>query len=100
MPICAGGELLDRIKSKQKFTEHEAGVMFKKLVGAIKFLHEKQIVHRDLKVRRVPWKGRALRCNNGLFWEVPTSVVYSAVVWSLHAPSVGICLNCAVYARR
>ena len=49
MPIMAGGELLDRIKSKKRFTEHEASVIFKKLVEAVKFLHDKQIVHRDLK---------------------------------------------------
>ena len=38
MPLCTGGELLDRIKLKTKFSEMEACRIFKKLVTAVVFL--------------------------------------------------------------
>jgi len=44
-----GGELLDRIRRKKRFSENEAANYVKKLVSVIEFLHSLGIVHRDLK---------------------------------------------------
>ncbi|XP_031357629.1 ribosomal protein S6 kinase alpha-5-like [Photinus pyralis] len=47
--LLKGGELLDRIRSKSKFTEGEASVIMRKLVSAVSFMHSRGVVHRDLK---------------------------------------------------
>lgn len=47
--LLKGGELLDKIRQKTRFTEAEAGRIFKGLVTAVQFMHSQGIVHRDLK---------------------------------------------------
>ena len=49
MELCRGGELLQRIRRKKNFSEKEASRIMKKLLDAARFLHEKRVVHRDLK---------------------------------------------------
>ncbi|RWS13648.1 ribosomal protein S6 kinase-like protein [Dinothrombium tinctorium] len=49
LELLKGGELLDRIRKKDRFTEEEAGQIFRGLVSAVNFMHSKGIVHRDLK---------------------------------------------------
>lgn len=44
-----GGELLERIRHKDHFTETEASRIMKQLVKAVDFMHERGVVHRDLK---------------------------------------------------
>jgi len=49
LELLRGGELLDRIRQKERFTEDEASQLMRKLVGAVHFMHSKGVVHRDLK---------------------------------------------------
>ena len=49
MELLEGGELLDRIRSQQSFTEAEASGIMKQLVSVVNHLHNRRIVHRDLK---------------------------------------------------
>lgn len=49
LELLKGGELLDRIRKKDRFTEVEAGHIFRGLASAVAFMHSKSIVHRDLK---------------------------------------------------
>ncbi|GBM41080.1 Ribosomal protein S6 kinase alpha-5 [Araneus ventricosus] len=49
LELLRGGELLDKIRKKSKFTEVEAGKIARQLVSAINFMHSRGIVHRDLK---------------------------------------------------
>lgn len=49
MELLSGGELLDRIWRKKHFTEMEAASIMKRLVSAVAFMHQRGVVHRDLK---------------------------------------------------
>jgi len=49
MELTTGGELFDRIVAKGCYTEDEASELVRKIVEAIKYLHDIGICHRDLK---------------------------------------------------
>lgn len=49
MELAEGGELFDKIVQSQRFSERKAADTIKKMLSAIKHLHEHNICHRDLK---------------------------------------------------
>lgn len=49
LELLHGGELLERIRRKDRFTETEASRIMRQLVSAVSFMHERGVVHRDLK---------------------------------------------------
>ena len=49
MDLLKGGELLQRIRKKKHFTENEASEIMRKLVSAVHYMHQRGVVHRDLK---------------------------------------------------
>ncbi len=49
MEVCAGGELFDRITEKDHYSEVEARFALKQIAQALKYCHDLNIVHRDLK---------------------------------------------------
>lgn len=53
MDLMTGGELFDRIVSKDHYSEQEAKQALAQIVIAIKYCHDKSIVHRDLKPENI-----------------------------------------------
>ncbi|KAI0674278.1 Pkinase-domain-containing protein [Trametes maxima] len=51
--LCSGGELFDYLAEKGRLGEEEARVLFGQLCLAVAYVHEKGIVHRDLKLENV-----------------------------------------------
>ncbi|XP_075741478.1 ribosomal protein S6 kinase alpha-5-like isoform X2 [Rhipicephalus microplus] len=49
LELLTGGELLERIRGRARFTESEACRIFRRLVSAVNFMHTRGVVHRDLK---------------------------------------------------
>lgn len=52
--FVSGGELFDRIVQKVVYNEKEARDLVTTLLEAVKYCHDRGIVHRDLKVTSVP----------------------------------------------
>lgn len=51
--VLEGGELFDslvsRIQNRKTFTENEASYIIKQVLLAINYMHQQNIMHRDLK---------------------------------------------------
>ncbi|KAI3949495.1 hypothetical protein MKW92_024903 [Papaver armeniacum] len=52
MEYCRGGDLHTRV-NKQRFTESNAKILFKKLMEVIMLCHDSGIVHRDIKPENI-----------------------------------------------
>mmetsp|Transcript_17753 Transcript_17753/g.28739 ORF Transcript_17753/g.28739 Transcript_17753/m.28739 type:complete len:457 (+) Transcript_17753:309-1679(+) len=51
--FVGGGELFDRIISKEYYSEEDAQKLVRTVASAIKYCHERGIVHRDLKPENI-----------------------------------------------
>ncbi|KAI0291980.1 hypothetical protein BC826DRAFT_1020696 [Russula brevipes] len=51
--LCSGGELFDYLAEKGRVSEEETRHVFGQICLAVNYLHEKGIVHRDLKLENV-----------------------------------------------
>ena len=58
IPRVTGGELFDRIVEKGSYTEKDASDLIRQVLEAVNFMHDKGVVHRDLKV----WCYSILHC--------------------------------------
>ena len=79
MELLEGGELLDRIRNQQSFTEAEASGIMKQLVSVVDHLHNRRIVHRDLKPE-VQFEALSLYLSDTMYRE-KFWLEFNLVVW-------------------
>jgi len=50
--VCRGGELFDRLDDQPDYhyTERQCAALVKQMLGAVRYIHNKGIIHRDLKL--------------------------------------------------
>ena len=58
MEYCSGGELFDKIKQTNGFSENMAAAYMLDIVTAVKYCHNVQIVHRDLKPENILFENK------------------------------------------
>eukprot|EP00300_Choanocystis_sp_HF-7_P024015 c25409_g1_i1.p1 GENE.c25409_g1_i1~~c25409_g1_i1.p1 ORF type:complete len:345 (+),score=90.54 c25409_g1_i1:46-1035(+) len=53
MELLRGGELFDRIVSRDHYCEQDARIFCRQLLDAISYMHSRNVVHRDLKPENI-----------------------------------------------
>ncbi len=48
-----GGELFERLITKGAYSESDARLLFRRLLQAVMYFHDRNIVHRDLKPENI-----------------------------------------------
>ena len=68
MELCQGGNLLNYIRRRQRLTEAEARHFFDKLINGIAYIHNKNIIHGDIKLENILLdnKGEVKICDFGI----------------------------------
>lgn len=53
LEICPNGSLMDLLKKRKVLTEPEVRYFTTQIVGAIKYMHNRRVIHRDLKLGNI-----------------------------------------------
>lgn len=53
LELCPGGDLLNYVRKRRKLNENTAKVIFKQILEALQYLHDKNILHRDIKLDNI-----------------------------------------------
>ncbi|CAI2364178.1 unnamed protein product [Moneuplotes crassus] len=53
MELCGGGDLLNYVRKRRRLKEDLAKVFFKQIILALYCIHQKNIVHRDIKLDNI-----------------------------------------------
>ncbi|XP_045146922.1 serine/threonine-protein kinase 33 [Echinops telfairi] len=73
MELCEDGELKEILDRKGHFSENETRWIIQSLASAIAYLHNKDIVHRDLKLENIMVKSSFIDDNNEMNLNIKVS---------------------------
>jgi polo-like kinase 1 len=50
LELCEHGSLMDLLRRRKRYTEPEARYFLTQLIGACQYMHDNNVIHRDLKL--------------------------------------------------
>ncbi|KAL7273297.1 Cell cycle serine/threonine-protein kinase cdc5/MSD2 [Rhizina undulata] len=53
LELCPNKSLMDMLRRRKRFTEYETRFFLLQLLGALKYMHGKRVIHRDLKLGNI-----------------------------------------------
>jgi len=53
LELCPNKSLMDMLRARKRFTEPETRFFLLQLLGALKYMHGKKVIHRDLKLGNI-----------------------------------------------
>lgn len=53
LEICPNQSLMDMLKKRKRFTESEAKYFIVQIIGAVAYMHDRKVIHRDLKLGNI-----------------------------------------------
>jgi serine/threonine protein kinase len=53
LELCPNKSLMDMLRARKRFTEPEVRFFLLQLLGALKYMHGKRVIHRDLKLGNI-----------------------------------------------
>lgn len=53
LELCPNRSLMDMLRRRRRFTEPEVRYWLLQLLGALKYMHGKNVIHRDLKLGNI-----------------------------------------------
>eukprot|EP00118_Oscarella_pearsei_P008022 m.40368 g.40368 ORF g.40368 m.40368 type:complete len:250 (+) comp32960_c0_seq5:203-952(+) len=57
LEFCQGGELQDLFRARGHFSEEEVRIIIRRLTDAVAYMHQHDMVHRDLKLENILLRG-------------------------------------------
>lgn len=51
--MCAGGDLLGYVRKRKRLDEITAKYIFKQVVEGLEYLHQHNVIHRDIKLDNI-----------------------------------------------
>lgn len=80
MELCDGGELSERLIDAGKFTEAQAATLMRQIFQAVRYMHSKQVCHRDIKPDNVLFDSReSIECSNLKIIDFGSARVFQTV---------------------
>lgn len=50
LELCENGSLMDLLRRRKRYSEAEARFFLVQLIGACQYMHDNNVIHRDLKL--------------------------------------------------
>lgn len=66
--LLDGGELLDAVLERGSFSEADARLVFRSVLLGLQYMHDRGVIHRDVKARAQSVLSRPLRAAQALRW--------------------------------
>jgi len=60
MELCAGGDLLNYVRKRRRLKETYAKYIFKQIIEGIAHIHQKGVLHRDIKLDNILLDGKGI----------------------------------------
>jgi calcium-dependent protein kinase len=86
LELCTGGDLFDRLDGQPDlhYTEAKCAKLVKQMLSAVRYLHSKKVIHRDLKLENFLFSSDGKDSVLKMIGELCLRIVFSSLSRPLH----------------